>query len=508
MSLVTRSLWFELLSIVIISCLLPGVCLAQTAEPRWKTLQQWEAPEAVQAAAADERHFYAISSTQVAKYDRTTGERVGLSSGAATHLNSGFLWQGKLYCAHSNFPKTPESSQIKVLDLTSLELKDYQDFGDSGGSLTWAVFHAQSWWCHFAHYGDDNARSFLVRYSIDLQEQGRWTYPAAAVALWGRNSVSGGIWRDGELWTTGHDDRLLIRLQLSRAGTVLEFLGTQAAPFTGQGIAEDPLTGGVIGIDRGQRQVHTAWPDDQQGRRLRVLSYNIHHAAGTDGKLDVERIAQVISLAQPDLVAVQEVDRCVGRSKQIDQPAELARLTEMQRAFGANIPLQGGDYGNMILSRFPIIRSENTLLPRLHNGEQRGLLMAEIQIPGQKSPPGFSLKLLATHFDHRKDPAERLASVAEIRKLVSQMPDVPLLLAGDLNATHDGEVIQQLRTDWCITNPQPLPTIPVEAPKQQIDFVLFRPAARWRVLETRVLDESVASDHRPILAVLELLPQP
>ena len=49
-----------------------------------------------------------------------------------------------------------------------------------------------------------------------------------------------------------------------------------------------------------------------------------------------------------------------------------------------------------------------------------------------------------------------------------------------------------------------MPTIPVREPARQIDYVLFRPAERWKVIETKVLDEPVASDHRPLLAVLEL----
>lgn len=62
---------------------------------------------------------------------------------------------------------------------------------------------------------------------------------------------------------------------------------------------------------------------------IRILSYNIHHARGMDDKLDLPRIAAVISSVQPDLVSLQEVDQNVTRSENVDQPAELARLTEM-----------------------------------------------------------------------------------------------------------------------------------------------------------------------------------
>src|SRR5690606_15119708 len=134
-------------------------------------------------------------------------------------------------------------------------------------------------------------------------------------------------------------------------------------PFTGQGIAVDPLTGGLVGIHRGKKQILLAAQDAAPAAlRLRVLSYNIHHAEGVDRKLDVERIAKIIVAAKPDLVALQEVDQKVTRTRGVDQPAELARLTGMHMAFGGNIRLQGGEYGNAVLSRWPIKAQKNHLL--------------------------------------------------------------------------------------------------------------------------------------------------
>ena len=55
------------------------------------------------------------------------------------------------------------------------------------------------------------------------------------------------------------------------------------------------------------------------------------------------------------------------------------------------------------------------------------------------------------------------------------------------------------------TNPEIIPTVPVAKPVRQIDYILVRPKNRWKVIETRVLDEAVASDHRAIFAVIELV---
>lgn len=238
----------------------------------------------------------------------------------------------------------------------------------------------------------------------------------------------------------------------------------------------------------------------QQPVRLRVLSYNIHHAQGVDGKLDLQRIANVILSVKPDFVALQEVDQNTSRTGGVDQAAELAKLTEMKSVFGANIDLQGGHYGNAVLTRLPIGSHQNVLLPNVNHGEQRGVIQADLKLPGS----GQSLLLLATHFDHRKDSSERLQSARKVNALVAERPDQPALLAGDLNATPDSQTLQALQQQWTLANEQPLATIPVKEPVKQIDFILLRPAERWSVVEVKVLDEAVASDHRAILAVLEL----
>lgn len=228
---------------------------AADAPPKWRVTRIISAPEATQAAAADERFAFAISSTSVAKYDRETGQRVAVSTGEVRHLNSGFLWKEKLYCAHSNYPRKPERSELMVLDPESMRLWVFKDFGNFGGSLTWAVRHEGHWWCNFARYGADNGQTFLVKFDDQWREQWRWTYPAELVHQLGTYSLSGGLWRDGSLLVTDHDHPRLYRLQLPNEGTVMEFLDKQSAPFSGQGIAVDPKTGGLVGINRAKQQI-------------------------------------------------------------------------------------------------------------------------------------------------------------------------------------------------------------------------------------------------------------
>ncbi len=213
------------------------------------------AAEANQAAAVDAKFIYAIDNRRIAKYDRATGTRVAESRGEALHLNSGFLWEGKLYCAHSNYPRTPAQSEIMVLDPASMQLSTLKQFGAYRGSLTWVVRRDGRWWCNFAHYGTVNAQTVLVKLDDAWREQGVWSYPREVIADLGAYSLSGGVWVDHDLLVTGHDKRVLYRLRLPREGDVLELIDTWTIPFPGQGIAVDPVNGGLVGIERSRKRI-------------------------------------------------------------------------------------------------------------------------------------------------------------------------------------------------------------------------------------------------------------
>jgi endonuclease/exonuclease/phosphatase family metal-dependent hydrolase len=233
--------------------------------------------------------------------------------------------------------------------------------------------------------------------------------------------------------------------------------------------------------------------------RLRVLTYNLHHCEGTDGKLDMKRIADIIKATQPDVVALQEIDRKVKRSNQIDQPAELAKLTGMKAEFAKAIDLQGGEYGQVVLSRFPMKAVKTHILPKKEGQETR--IALETRIEPTNGLPAFTF--LTTHLQH-DDPKIRLEQATTINDHFAKQ-DGPALIAGDFNATPESDVMQEIGKVWKSATPPGKGhlTSPSDKPRNQIDFILFRPAERFRVVETKVIDEKVASDHRPVLAVLE-----
>jgi endonuclease/exonuclease/phosphatase family metal-dependent hydrolase len=228
---------------------------------------------------------------------------------------------------------------------------------------------------------------------------------------------------------------------------------------------------------------------------IRVLSYNIHHGEGIDGKFDLARIARVIQSVDPDFVAVQEVDVRTRRSSGVDQAAELARLTGMHGVFGRTIDHQGGWYGNLLLSRWPVQGFTAQAYPFTPGREARGAVEAVVKQP-------FEFRFFATHLDITEK--DRLLAAEWIAKRIAELPaEMPMILAGDFNAATGSAAFQALAKHWTF-DPEVRPTSPAEKPSKQIDFVVFRPKNRWKVVETRVLDEPVASDHRPILVTLEL----
>lgn len=233
---------------------------------------------------------------------------------------------------------------------------------------------------------------------------------------------------------------------------------------------------------------------------LRVMSYNIHHGEGLDEKLDLERIARIITDARADVVGLQEVDRGVERTQKRDLPAELAKLTGLTVHFEKNIAHQGGEYGNAVLTRFPIKRAKNTHLKSLANGEQRGVQQLVLDVQGRE------ILFMNTHLDARRDPAEREHSATELRAIVAAAGAMPVILVGDFNAAPTAPSIAAVRaflTDsWTVLSKEPGFTIPVKKPNKRIDYVWITPASITPV-KMEVL-HSEASDHLPIIAELRL----
>jgi endonuclease/exonuclease/phosphatase family metal-dependent hydrolase len=239
---------------------------------------------------------------------------------------------------------------------------------------------------------------------------------------------------------------------------------------------------------------------------IRVLCYNIHYGLGTDGVYDVERLAKVIKQSQPDFVALQEVDVGVKRSGRVHQARRLAELTGMAVRFGPTQHYQGGLFGNAVLTRHKILDVLIQPLPYTESTPAkttypRGAIAVTVSTAADQR-----LRFVSTHFQHNV-PADRIAQAKAINRLfINDKDTTPTILAGDMNAKPPEEPIKILLSKWeCAIEDMPQPTAPSTTPKSRIDYIFFRPANRIRLLGTKVINESVASDHLPVFAELQIL---
>lgn len=232
---------------------------------------------------------------------------------------------------------------------------------------------------------------------------------------------------------------------------------------------------------------------------LRVLSYNIRIGIGMDRRVDLERTAEAIRGARPDLVALQEVDRLTDRSGGVDQARVLAEKLEMHFAFGYASARPGGEYGVAILSRWPILESSNHALPRVGNNETRTVLSALIDIPGLGK-----VRFLNAHLQNAVERREeRLLQIAEINRLFGEGDGIPAVLGTDLNAFPDTPEMERMKEFWVdATAGAEGKTYPADVPEIRLDYVFVRKGDRWEVRGAEVLEEAMASDHRPVLAVV------
>ena len=263
---------------------------------------------------------------------------------------------------------------------------------------------------------------------------------------------------------------------------------------------------------------------DAKQTRLTVASYNIHAGAGEDNVFDLDRTAAALKALDADVIGLQEVDvHWDARSQWLDTLAELATKLGLHSAFAPiydfEPPAAGQprrQYGVGLLSRFPLIRTENHSITRLSTQDPNpvpapapGFLEAELDVRGRR------LHVYCTHLDYRADPSVRQLQVADTLKILAQDRKKDLqVLVGDFNAEASAPELAGLWTRltdaWTAagsTTGGPY-TYPAVAATKRIDFVTV--GTSLKVLRAEVPAEvpvaEAASDHRPMIADLAFRP--
>jgi len=235
---------------------------------------------------------------------------------------------------------------------------------------------------------------------------------------------------------------------------------------------------------------------DPANTTIRVMDYNVHNGFNTAGRLDLEALAKVVEESGADVVGLQEVSRGWLIWGGVDMLTWLSQRLDMPYVSG---PTSDAQWGNAILSRYPIVSAEAFPLPPDDVLIRRGYIVAEIDVGAG------TLTLIDTHFTHRG----RNYAVRELQAsaLVSAWDGVSsTVIVGDMNATPDSDAMQILSGAGLINvaaeiGTLPIRTSPADNPSRQIDYIWASPDLGFEDLE---IVQTTASDHLPVVATIIL----
>ena len=243
---------------------------------------------------------------------------------------------------------------------------------------------------------------------------------------------------------------------------------------------------------------------------IRILTWNIHKGIGVDRRFRPGRIAEVLRHYEAGVVLLQEVDRGARRSRRLELDRWLAEEAGYRwSAWFENHHLQEGGYGNAVLSKWPIRRSRNVDLT-VGRRKRRSALYVRVDLPGHwKDLHVFNLHL-GLSARERAEQIRRFLASGTWRHLPRRSR---VVLGGDTNDwrnrlyRHAGLERAGFQA-WAEGGAHPLiPTYPSVAPVGALDKVFWKGAlTARRVYRSRMALARVASDHRPLIADLELLP--
>ncbi|GEM_PF-1672240 len=255
------------------------------------------------------------------------------------------------------------------------------------------------------------------------------------------------------------------------------------------------------------------------GGRIRAVTYNIHVGKGMDGRIDLGRIAGVLTMdGMPDVAGLQEVDRNVTRTGNVDQFERLEALSGMKGVFGKSIDLQGGEYGIAILTSGEILESRHVLHPVGEESERRSMLIARI-----RSKNGVEFWAINTHLGLVA--GDRAAQVRAMMDAAAAL-NGPVLLMGDFNNEPSKEedspyrVLDKQYIDcWKSARESEMrpdagypnfanyegATFRSDFPDKRIDFIWARRGDGWRARQAWTRG-SLASDHLPLFAEISYSP--
>jgi len=237
-----------------------------------------------------------------------------------------------------------------------------------------------------------------------------------------------------------------------------------------------------------------------QVSKFRIVTYNVHKCVGVDRRLDPARIVSVLKEINADIVALQEVLCIHGGASEDDQAHFIARGLGFNYCMGHNRELRGGIYGNLALSRFPLLGSENHDIS-VAGREERGCLRVDVALGKEGGLHVYNVHL-GTSFIERRRQARKLISESILSD--GKIPG-PRIMLGDFNEWTRGLVTRLLnehfRSGDIRMHLKRSRTYPGLLPIVHLDHIYFDETLELEKAELhRSRATLLASDHLPIFA--------
>ncbi|HEX9161529.1 MAG TPA: endonuclease/exonuclease/phosphatase family protein [Thermoanaerobaculia bacterium] len=226
---------------------------------------------------------------------------------------------------------------------------------------------------------------------------------------------------------------------------------------------------------------------------VKVATYNIQGHAAARRSDHIPKIAEVIAAIGADVVGLQEV-HCRTRASVIDQGQQLAELTGYRLVFGRSCSIDGGDYGNAVLTRHDIAASHVYPLPG--SGEPRSLLQTDI------AKNGAQFTFYVTHLAAwgRLLRVARLRQIGELGDIVAR-GSLPHVLCGDFNVPPGAEELKTLLSHGHLRVCGTLGEATFPMTRQRLDYIMCDP--QWEYVSSEVVRRG-PSDHWPFVVDLKM----
>lgn len=229
---------------------------------------------------------------------------------------------------------------------------------------------------------------------------------------------------------------------------------------------------------------------------IAIGSYNLHSCVGVDGRRDPARNAAVLHEMQCDIVALQEVDNQPGSAAHAMQLDFISNELGFSAVPGMRLVKRTGEYGNAVLTRFPIVAIRRHDLSYSRR-EPRGAVDVELDVAGSK------LRVIAAHLGLRR--SERRFQWRRLMVAIAEASlEIPTIVLGDMNEWYVPAAT--LREAHQAFGEPPAPAgFPSFAPFLRLTRIWVRPVtAIVRIEAHRSKLSRIASDHLPLKATLDV----